>query len=129
VTLVETYRVAIFVPTDEVGRLLAAVRRVTDLRYGNYLGVSWTSAEGDERFTPVEGATPSVGSVGRQEVVRLSRVEFSLPRDKELLHRVITTSPRYNGSSLPKSQLGRARHICYGVVGRSSKLMICSAAA
>jgi len=87
--LVETYRVAIFIPADRVEQLLAAVLQLTELQYGLYAGVSWTSAPGDERFTPLEGASPSTGTIGKQEMVRLSRVEFSLPRDRELLDRII----------------------------------------
>jgi hypothetical protein len=87
--LIETYRIVVFIPAEDVERLLSAVRRVTDLRYGNYLGVSWTSTDGEERYTPVEGASPSVGTIGKEEVVRVTRVEFSIPRNRQVLERVV----------------------------------------
>ena len=87
--MLETYRVAVFVPAEDVEKLLAAVLQVTNLQYGNYRGVSWTSANGKERFTPVKGAFPTVGTIGKQETVSMARVEFSLPRDKQLLQRVM----------------------------------------
>src|SRR5689334_11639999 len=87
--LVEDYRLVVFTPPYAVEQPLSAVRQLTALRYGNYIGVSWTSAVGEERFTPLEEASPTVGVEGRQEVVSMCRVEFSIPRDKELLHRII----------------------------------------
>jgi hypothetical protein len=87
--LVKSYRVVVFAPAHAVEQMLRLVRELTDLRYGSYIGVSWTSAVGEERFTPLEGASPTVGVAGKQESVPMCRIEFSMPRDRELLHRVI----------------------------------------
>lgn len=87
--LVESYRVVVFTPAQAVEQMLRSVRQIVDLRYGRYVGVSWTSAIGEERFTPLEAASPAVGVAGKQEIVPMCRIEFSMPRDSELLHRVI----------------------------------------
>jgi hypothetical protein len=87
---VQTYRIAVFIPREDVEQLLSAVLRVTDLKYGNYSGVTWTSAEGEERYTSMDGASPVVGSIGKQELVRVMCLEFSIPRDQQLLRRVIS---------------------------------------
>ena len=87
--LIESYRVVVFIPAHAVAPMLGAVRKLIELQYGSYVGVSWTSSVGEERFTPLNGATPSMGIVGQEEVAPVCRVEFSLPLDRELLNRVI----------------------------------------
>ena len=87
---VESYRVVVFTPVKSVEKLLKAVRKITSLQYGNYVGVSWTSAVGEERFTPIEGSSPTIGTKGVEQLEAMCRVEFSVPRDKTLLIKVIS---------------------------------------
>jgi hypothetical protein len=86
---VEAYRLTVFTHPHAVEQILSAVRQLAELRYGNYIGVSWTSAAGEERFTPLKEAAPALGEEGKQEIVPMCRVEFSIPRDRELLDRII----------------------------------------
>ena len=90
--MVETYRVVVFTPERSVEKILRAVTKLCDLRYGNYMGVSWTSAAGVERFTPLADALPTLGVSGEETLADVVRVEFSLPRDPELLEQVVETA-------------------------------------
>lgn len=83
------YHVTTFVPPSHVEAVLHAICQVTPLAYGPYAKSAWWSAVGTEQFEPVEGATPTVGSIGRTERVETVRLEFVLPHDPDLLDRVM----------------------------------------
>jgi len=84
------YRVTTFVPPESVDTLLEGVEREVPLRYGLYDRAAWWSAVGVEQFRPLPGARPTFGEVGRTERVPTVRIEFVIPRDPELLTRVLS---------------------------------------
>ncbi|HEY8052582.1 MAG TPA: hypothetical protein VIE42_07230 [Steroidobacteraceae bacterium] len=84
------YRITTFVPPEHLDALLEGVGRETPLQYGQYEQSAWWSAVGVEQFRPMPGAKPTCGEVGRTERVPTVRVEFAIPRDPDLLVRVLT---------------------------------------
>lgn len=88
--LQRVYRVTTFVPPDRVDALLEGVEREVPLKYGLYDRAAWWSAIGVEQFRPLPGAKPTHGDIGRTERVPTVRIEFAIPRDPELLARVLT---------------------------------------
>lgn len=83
------YRVCVFCPPNKVSEIIAAALQHDRLSNGPYDKVVWTSAPGVEQFEPVDGATPTKGSIGAVSADPSIRVEFSLPFDQNLLDRVI----------------------------------------
>jgi len=83
------YRVTTLVPPEKLEMLLEGVVREAPLTYGPYDRSAWWSAVGVEQFRPLPGATPTVGTPGHIERVPTVRLEFVIPRDRELLQRVL----------------------------------------
>jgi hypothetical protein len=83
------YHVTTFVPPGHVDAVLEAVYAITPLTYGPYVKSAWWSAVGIEQFEPVEGALPTVGTIGRTERTETVRLEFVVPADRDLLDRVL----------------------------------------
>ena len=90
VVLKPMFRVTTFVPPESVDALLEGVAGVVPLRYGQYDRAAWWSSVGVEQFRPLPGAVPTFGEIGRIERVPTVRIEFAIPRDAELLTRVLT---------------------------------------
>ena len=83
------YRISTFVPPEHADALLAGILNVAPLSYGNYDQVAWWSAPGVEQFRPRPGSSPTLG---QQNVIEKSgsiKLEFAIPHDEELLHRVL----------------------------------------
>lgn len=68
-----------FVPNENAEELRAAITEAGAGRIGDYDSCTFT-AEGEGRFRPLDGATPTIGRVGEVEVVAESRVEAVFPR-------------------------------------------------
>ena len=86
----QAYRVTTFVPPEALESVLEAIEREAEpLRFGSYEGWAWWSAPGIEQFRPLGGADPTVGKVGEIERVPSVRLEFALPREPEVLERVL----------------------------------------
>lgn len=86
----QAYRVTTFVPPESLEAVLEAIEREAEpLRFGSYERWAWWSATGIEQFRPSEGAEPTVGKVGEIERVPSVRLEFALPREPEVLERVL----------------------------------------
>jgi hypothetical protein len=83
------YRITTFVPPDNLDAVLAGVEREVPLVFGPYDRSAWWSAVGVEQFRPLPGATPTVGTPGQVERVATIRLEFAIPRDRQLFERVI----------------------------------------
>lgn len=83
------YRICVFVPPDHLEAIRDGILAVHALGFGGYDQVMWISAEGWEQFRPLAGAQPAAGEHGRRTVVPSVRLEFALPRDRQLLERVI----------------------------------------
>ena len=84
------YRITTFVPPDHVDALLEGIEREVPLVFGPYDRSAWWSAAGTEQFRPLPGATPTLGEVGKVERVSTVRLEFAIPRDPDLLQRVLS---------------------------------------
>lgn len=72
-------KVVVFVPTDAAAPVRAAIAEAGAGAIGQYDHCTFTTA-GQGRFRPLEGAHPTVGTVGDLEVVEEERIEAVLPR-------------------------------------------------
>jgi hypothetical protein len=82
------YRITTFVPPEHVEIVLEAVERQAPLVFGPYDRSAWW-VTGTEQFRPLPDATPTVGRAGETERVPTVRLEFAIPRDSDLLRRVV----------------------------------------
>lgn len=73
-------KLTVFVPSDAAPPVRAALAEAGAGRIGDYDFASFTSAPGEGRFRPLEGADPMIGTVGELETVTEVRVEVVLPR-------------------------------------------------
>ena len=73
-------KVTVFVPADAAAPVRAAMAEAGAGRIGDYDFASFTSAPGEGRFRPLEGANPLVGSIGQLETVEEVRIEVVLDR-------------------------------------------------
>lgn len=85
------YRLAVYVPPEYVERVVAGVCGVDPLRYDRS---AWWVGAGTEQYQPRPGATPSHSEVGKVSKVETTRLEFCIPRDPDLLRRVIDLGVR-----------------------------------
>lgn len=74
----ELVKLVVFVPEDHLERLRSALLPHAE-SLGAYRDCSY-AATGEGTFTPLAGATPHIGSVGRFEKVRESRLELLIDR-------------------------------------------------
>jgi dinuclear metal center YbgI/SA1388 family protein len=72
-------KLTVFVPADAAAPVRAAIAEAGAGHIGNYDFASFTSP-GQGRFRPLEGADPTVGSVGSLETVEEVRIEVVLDR-------------------------------------------------
>lgn len=70
-----------FVPHEFAEEVREAITAAGAGRIGDYDSCTFT-AEGEGRFRPLDGATPTIGRVGEVEVVAESRVEAVFPRGR-----------------------------------------------
>ncbi|WP_446852452.1 hypothetical protein [Halobacillus faecis] len=68
--------------------IVQAVLGVTDLKYGNYDGV-YFSSYGAEWCVPREGSNTYAGNKDETYSTPSNELEFSIPRDDELLSKVV----------------------------------------
>ena len=66
-----------FIPTDSVGVVMEALHQAGAGQIGNYKNCSF-SVEGTGTFSPNDAANPFIGSAGKQEYVKETRVEVIL---------------------------------------------------
>ena len=71
----------IYVPTEAARAVRQAIGDAGAGRLGNYSHCSF-SLEGTGRFTPLPGATPTVGAVNSPEDVPETRIEAIYPRSR-----------------------------------------------
>jgi len=72
-------KLVVFVPRDAAAPVRAAMADAGAGAIGDYDHCSFTSP-GEGRFRPLEGADPTIGTVGDIEVVAEDRIEVILPR-------------------------------------------------
>ena len=85
----KVYRITVFIPPDNVPVLQSALKETTLVQYGKYSDVLWISAAGDESFTPLSGATPTLGTEGETTTAPSVQVIFSIERNEAILGPVI----------------------------------------
>lgn len=84
------YRITTFVPPRNLKKLLAGIAKVVPLQYGRYDEVAWWSClEGKEQFRPLPGSHPTVGVERKLKRLKSIRLEFAIPRERDLLERVL----------------------------------------
>ena len=88
--LEKVYHVAVYAPPTQVDAILNGITAVTPLRYSNYEKVVWFSEPGTEQFQPATSANPAVGTPGKISRLPSVKIEFAIPRDLDLLKKVIT---------------------------------------
>ena len=86
--LQQIYRLTTFIPPKHFDIVLDAITAQAPLIYGPYEHSAWWCA-GTEQFRPLPGAVPTVGAVGETERLPTMRLEFAIPRETELLDRVL----------------------------------------
>lgn len=69
----------VYVPREHADAVRKAVGDAGAGRLGNYSHCTFTSA-GIGRFTPLPGASPAIGSIGKPEEVEEVRIEALFPR-------------------------------------------------
>jgi putative NIF3 family GTP cyclohydrolase 1 type 2 len=74
-------KLGVQVPAADADRVRAALADAGAGRIGDYDGASF-STPGEGRFRPLAGASPTIGEVGRSEVVDEVRIEVVLPRGR-----------------------------------------------
>ncbi|MCD5325321.1 MULTISPECIES: hypothetical protein [Pontibacillus] len=87
--LLPIYRIRTFVVPEHLENVIEGVLAIDELKYGNYKNVAWHSNDGVEQFVPSEDAVPTEGEAGERTKVTSVRLEFSIPRDEDLLKRII----------------------------------------
>jgi len=85
----KAYRITVFVPPAQLEAVLSSITSVLPPDSGQYREVFWWSSPGTEQFRPLEGSIPTSGSLG--ELSRMDSIElkFLIPRNKELLNKII----------------------------------------
>jgi hypothetical protein len=83
------YRITVYVPPADLDRVLARALEQTDLRFGNYEHVAHWTRPGVEQFRPLPGSAPAVGSVDHVSRVDTVLLDLVIPRDRELLDRLV----------------------------------------
>lgn len=74
-------KLVVFVPHENAEEVRAAITAAGAGRIGDYDSCTFTG-QGEGRFRPLDGATPTIGRVGEVEVVAESRVEAVFPRGR-----------------------------------------------
>lgn len=118
-------KVTVLVPRDAAAVVRAAVAEAGAGAIGRYDHCSF-SVQGQGRFRPLEGAHPTIGTVGDLEVVEEDRIEAVLPR--RLRRRVVTAllaahpyeEPAYDVVELADPQALRSGTGRVGVVERTT---------
>ena len=72
------YKLVVFSPVTHADEIRQALEKAGAGAIGDYVGCSFSSS-GIGRFTPVEGAEPFIGEVGKGEKVEEERIEVVLP--------------------------------------------------
>lgn len=88
------YKLAVFCPTDYADDVREALANAGAGALGDYAGCSFSST-GIGRFTPINGADPFIGEIGKGESVPEERIEVILPGPlrKRVLEAMLTAHP------------------------------------
>lgn len=84
----QVYLLRIQAPIGDIDRIMDHVVKLTPLLMGKYDSNAFQSAAGVERYRPLDGAVAGAETALRKRP-GVAEVSFQLPRDPELLNRVI----------------------------------------
>lgn len=86
--------IVVYTPSDGADELRRALDEAGAGRMGDYRGCSW-STQGTGRFTPMDGADPTIGAVGTPEQVPEDRIEVVAPRTeaRRIVEAMLTAHP------------------------------------
>lgn len=87
-------KIVVFIPVDDADNFREAVHKTGAGKIGDYSHCSW-STRGVGRFKPEKGADPTIGEVGKLELVEEERIEFLCPKEKleEVIKRMKEAHP------------------------------------
>lgn len=77
----EKVKIVVFVPESHADAVRQAVGDAGAGKIGNYSHCSFSS-KGHGRFLPLQGANPTIGQVGKPEIVEEERIEFICEKEK-----------------------------------------------
>ncbi|MFJ7933637.1 Nif3-like dinuclear metal center hexameric protein [Sporosarcina sp. NPDC096371] len=88
------YKLVVFSPVSHVDNIRQALSQAGAGAIGDYVGCSFSSS-GTGRFTPVEGADPYIGEIGKSEEVQEEKIEVVLPGNirSKVLKAMLTAHP------------------------------------
>jgi hypothetical protein len=75
------YKIVVYVPESHADKLREAMGNAGAGKIGNYTFCTFTS-KGTGRFKPETGANPTIGEVGKLEVVEEERIETVCSEEK-----------------------------------------------
>ncbi|WP_321387557.1 Nif3-like dinuclear metal center hexameric protein [uncultured Enterococcus sp.] len=75
-------KLAVFVPVDQAAEMRTALGQAGAGTQGDYVNTSY-SLIGTGRFTPVEGANPTIGELNKEECVQEAKIEVIFPETIE----------------------------------------------
>ena len=83
------YRIGVFVPPDHVEDMMAAILALEPLGDDRYDSVHWIIGGVTERFRPLAGSNPTVGSTGEVHGGESTLLMFSIDRNESRLQRLL----------------------------------------
>lgn len=81
--------IVIYAPVESGDTVRKALDEAGAGHLGDYRGYSWSTV-GTGRFTPLQGAQPTIGAVGTEELVPEERIEVVAPREQA--RKILTTA-------------------------------------
>lgn len=90
------YRITVFVPRDALRALVDGIKHVYPLGDDYYDSVLWYVEDAHEEFRARPGAQPARGTIDRLQEEAVSMLVFSLPREEQMLERVLQQGVRAN---------------------------------
>ncbi|OJG75766.1 YbgI/family dinuclear metal center protein [Enterococcus quebecensis] len=87
-------KLAVYVPVDEAPMMRKVLGQAGAGLQGEYENTSY-SLIGTGRFTPVEGANPTIGTIGKEETVQEAKIEVIFPEtiQSEVIQTMIAAHP------------------------------------
>ena len=105
------YRIVIFLPIGDTfittHDFLEKLNKAVPTSYGNYDSVAYYAA-GTERFRPLDGASPTSGTIGQVTELPSTRIEISIPRNEDLLENTMQVIMRLHPWEKPVLQIYEA---------------------
>ncbi|MGX7264001.1 Nif3-like dinuclear metal center hexameric protein [Enterococcus crotali] len=76
-------KLAVFVPVEDAAKMREVLGQAGAGLQGDYVNTSY-SLIGTGRFTPVAGANPTIGTIGKEEAVQEAKIEVIFPETIEM---------------------------------------------